>query len=109
MMMWFFATLAVVVSRTGTKFAMLLSRTFKGFFFLISVRIVWTMSSLMPREKMAWVSIDVIVLETRSKGIKEGEEGEEDAPRSRAGCRELPLLPLPVRSAVWSNAPASSL
>ncbi|CAI5690674.1 unnamed protein product [Oreochromis niloticus] len=104
MLMWFFATLAIVVSSTGTKFAMLLSRTFKGFFSLISVRIVWTMSSLTPREKMAWVSIDVIILETRSKGIKEGEEGEEEAPRSRAGCRELPLLPLPVRNFLTSAA-----
>lgn len=70
--MMFFATSTIVLRSSGAKFAILLSRISSGYFHiesasLISLGAVWTMSSLMEKEKMSWLSISLRVLETRAK------------------------------------------
>lgn len=63
----FFSTSAIEMSSTGAKFALLVSRISWGYLSLIFVSMLWTMSSLMEQEKIAWLSTAVRVLLTWSK------------------------------------------
>lgn len=55
LVMWFFATSAIVVSSSDAKFATLVSRISGGCFCLISLRMLWTMLSLTERDR--WPAI----------------------------------------------------